>query len=250
MSEQRSPAGHVMTRVEPFELGDTVPVSRPASHPRSQAAQPVDAIPVQGRPSPADRFVDFLADRSRKGYLIKGLALAGVALLSGVLWSAGGGDTVTGTAMVSPEAPTFVYEEHAQIRDSDCAKHSYGSEVQPFFRKTPCQGMVRWLYATKAKDGSSVVVALAVVTMPSHQDAAALEKLTKTDGTGNVNHLILEGRNVPGGPKQFREAGYASAVEGANVLIAESEFYDYERRDVPVLQEVSRDALRLARAAS
>ncbi|SDM92703.1 hypothetical protein [Allokutzneria albata] len=231
-----------MTRVEPAEW-DTSPLTEAAPAPRPRAEAPVAEPPAQDPPSPADRLAGLVADRSRKGWLIKGGALAGVALLSGTLWSATD-RTVTGTASLPPDPPQLVYEEHVQVKDEDCAAHAY-DDTQKFFQKNPCKNMVRRLFATKAKDGAPVVVSLAVVEMHTPQAAAELEKLTSSNNTGNVNDLIRENHNVPGGPARFNEAGYASEVQGKKVLIAESEFYAYSRKDVDLLREVSKDTLRL-----
>ncbi|WP_168200747.1 hypothetical protein [Allokutzneria sp. NRRL B-24872] len=235
-----------MTRVEPE--WDTSPLAEPTPAPRPRAASPAEEPPAQ-RPSPpstADRVAALVADRSRRGWLIKGGVLAAVALLSGTLWSASDG-TVRGEAALPSDPPQLVYEEHVTVADKDCAAHAY-DDTQQFLRKTPCERMLRLLFATKAKDGSPVVVSLALVTMSNVNDATALETLTKSDKTGNVNDLIRENRNVPGGPAQFKDAGYASAVEGTTVLIAESDFYNHTRKDVDLLQEVSTDALRVGRA--
>ena len=231
-----------MTRVEPAEW-DTSPLTEAAPAPRPRAGAPVAEPPVRDQDSPADRLADLIADRSRKGWLIKGGVLAGVALLSGTLWSAAD-QTITGIASLPPNPPQLVYEEHATVVDDDCAAHAY-DDTKEFLQKNRCTRMTRRLFATKAKDGSPVAVSLAVVEMSSHEAAVELEKLTKSNHTGNVNDLIREGRNVPGGPAKFNEAGYASEVQDDKVLIAESEFYAYSRKDVDLLQEVSKDTLRL-----
>ncbi|GAA4026718.1 hypothetical protein GCM10022247_59480 [Allokutzneria multivorans] len=234
--------------MEPVEW-DTSPLTEPAPAPRRRPeAAKVAEPPAQGSdgPSASDRVAALVADRSRKGWLIKGGVLAAVALFSGTLWGASGG-TITGVATLPADPPQLVYEEHATVADKDCAAHAY-DDTQQFLRKTPCERMLRLLFATKAKDGSPVVVSLALVTMPTVNDATALEQLTKSDKTGNVNDLIRENRNVPGGPAQFKDAGYASSVEGTTVLIAESDFYNHTRKDVDLLQEVSTDALRVGRA--
>ncbi|MCP3797851.1 hypothetical protein NLX83_01120 [Allokutzneria sp. A3M-2-11 16] len=249
MSDLRSSDGQVMTRVEPAEW-DTSPLTEaaPAPRPRGEApvAEPPAQRPEQDRDSPADRLADLVADRSRKGWLIKGGVLAGVALLSGTLWSAAD-RTVTGLAELPSDPPQLVYEEHATHNTSDCAAHAY-DDTQKFFQKTPCKSLVRTLFATKAKDGAPVVVSLAVVTMFSSHDATELEKLTQSNNTGNVNDLVREGRNVPGGPPSLKDAGYASAVDGVTVLIAESDFYNHTRKDVDLLREVSKDTLLVGSA--
>jgi hypothetical protein len=50
---------------------------------------------------------------------------------------------------------------------------------------------------------------------------------------------------VPGGPAELSDAGYASARDGATVVVAEADFADPAVKDADALDLVSKAAMQL-----
>lgn len=185
------------------------------------------------------------------GWLLKGLGLVGVAVLSGLIWLTVHGGQRGGTP--SGQTPTAAQGafQFAPVRenanDSSCAEHSTG-QVRAFFGGTPCAELVRSLYTTTAPpDGGKVLVSVSVVQMPDAETAAKLKNLVDANGTGNVRDLVADGVvQVDGGPpKGVAGGGYASNLRGNQVTIVESTFFPGHAADDALLKRISTDALRL-----
>jgi hypothetical protein len=101
-----------------------------------------------------------------------------------------------------------------------CAVNSYG-DVRRFFEQTPCRSLDRMLFALGDGQGSTVVVSVAWVTMPSAGSAEQLRTLADTDGTGNVSPLA--GALVDAAGIRFTGHHYDSRRGGKLVVIAEAE---------------------------
>jgi hypothetical protein len=138
-------------------------------------------------------------------------------------------------------ALTFT-KHHGPVRARNCAEHSYG-RTHRFFTHTPCRWVSRTLYESSTPKGA-VVSSVSVVRMPSAAQAAALERITDTDGSGNVTDLVSDGINVPGGPHKIRGRGYASEVHGSTVTIVESGPVDGDPGNA-YLKRVSADAAKV-----
>ncbi|MFP5021730.1 hypothetical protein [Pseudonocardia phyllosphaerae] len=70
---------------------------------------------------------------------------------------------------------------------TDCAAVSYG-RARTFFRTHPCESVVRLL--VEVREGAArAYVAVAVVEMPTTDDAEAWQSLVDTHGTGNIREL-------------------------------------------------------------
>lgn len=98
---------------------------------------------------------------------------------------------------------------------TDCAALSYG-QVRTFFTTTPCDAVGRAVFEVR-EAGARVVVAVAVVDMPTVDGAVALKRLVDTPGTGNVRELRS--------PRGVRWTGhhYHSVRDGATVVNAQAE---------------------------
>lgn len=98
---------------------------------------------------------------------------------------------------------------------TDCAAVSYG-QVRTFFTTTPCDAVGRAVFEVR-EAGARVVVAVAVVDMPTVDGAVALKRLVDTPGTGNVRELRS--------PRGVRWTGqhYHSVRDGATVVNAQAE---------------------------
>ncbi|MBP2368071.1 hypothetical protein [Pseudonocardia parietis] len=98
---------------------------------------------------------------------------------------------------------------------TDCATVSYG-QVRAFFTATPCDAVGRALFEVR-EGGARVVVAVAVVDMPTVDGAVTMKRLVDSPGTGNVRELRS--------PRGVRWSGqhYHSARDEATVVNAQAE---------------------------
>jgi hypothetical protein len=104
-------------------------------------------------------------------------------------------------------------------RSAQCAANSFG-QVKTFFADKPCQSLQRELLALGDIQGNTIVVSIAWVQMPSAINAAELQRLADTDGTGSIN-LIRSGD--PGlDNARFDGRYYATRRSGSLVIIAET----------------------------
>lgn len=150
-----------------------------------------------------------------------------LALVSAALWAGSQPEVIAGRA--SPADPPAVtvrtlpgldLTARATRTDTDCAAHSYG-RVQAFMATNPCLSLRRALY-TGTESGQPVLVAVSAVEMASESDAADLQKLADTNGTGNVSDLLRDGVTVEGAPSRLRDASYASQRRGPVLVIVEA----------------------------
>ncbi len=174
-------------------------------------------------------------------------------MVAGLVWGlvrSGGGSGVTGTPEVVPEATDpltagqFSYEVVAgPTTATDCSANSYGDMVD-WFADRPCERVVRGLYVTEEGEARALV-SVVLVTMPDASLAQQLKAVTDTDGTGNINDLVRDGTaSLPRAPVVAR-GQYHSEVEGQEVTIVETEFFD-EHTDSELLHDISVDAAQLA----
>ena len=222
--------------------------------PSDTAQLPLDLFGVQAdpyqtehmppQPPPSRPPVD------RRTWLIRAGGLAGVAVVSGLVFLMFQPTVVGGTAEPTPgavaAAGTYTFSRIAgPAVDTDCAQHAY-SATQKFLQQHHCQGLTRSLYSTTV-NGQQAIVSVAVVTMSNAKDATDLQALTKQDNTGNVSDLITDGTPVPNGPtsKQMINGGFAAAVSGDNTTITLSAFEGADQNK-DLLRQISTDALRLA----
>jgi hypothetical protein len=210
--------------------------------------QPRGPRPRQEGQPPAKSAAD-----KRREYILKGLGLLLVAVVSGMLWwliqqgrTAPAPDPdATGTQQ---PAGKFTFARHPEIpkpvRDSNCVEHSY-RQVQTFFKGKNCTALIRELYTTTAS-GKKVYTSVSVVEMATPQDAATLKDLTEKEGTGNVSDLVRENKVKVSGLTNLSSGGFAAKVQDAHVVIVESDFEGGGKpTDEEVLDEISNDALRL-----
>jgi hypothetical protein len=192
-------------------------------------------------------------DKTRE-YVLKGLGLLLVAVVSGMLWwliqqggnSPSSDDTAsTGTAKPAGKY-TFAKDPavNGPLRDSNCEEHSY-LKVKAFFKTNKCTGMTRQLY-TSTVNGKTAYTSVSVVDMANAQDAQQLKALTEANETGNVSDLVRENKVKVPGLSNLSGGGFAAKVADSHVIIVESDFEGGSKNaDESVLDDVSTDALRL-----
>ncbi|ASO19379.1 hypothetical protein AHOG_08675 [Actinoalloteichus hoggarensis] len=233
------------------------PAPGPANGAPAGAGQPRQNRPAAaGRPrakgtEPKNKTVD---------YLLKGLGLVLVAVLSGTIYvlmqprpesdggtlSTGGGGQTSSAPSEPAEPLPYEFVEVPGARRGyegiDCVEHSYG-EVEDFLEENRCARLTQVLYTTR-HEGADVVVSLVTVSFPDEQTAEELNELTTRTGTGNINDLMREGVRAEGGPDSLHpNAGYHSERRGDTLIISESAFFD-KRSDKASLDEICREAVR------
>ncbi len=232
-------------RIPPIRPSDTAPLWR------SEIGQ-LDSLlnsPPPPRPSrpPA-------AALSRRGTLLKGLGLLGVAVVSGLVWlvvmpkGEPSGTPVTTSA--PPGEFTFAKSPDVPepLKDSNCAPHAYG-QTKVFLTETPCQQLTRGLYTTTTPDGLTVYTSVSVVRMKTVADAAKLKDLTSRDGTGNVNDLVKDGAVRVPNLTTLANGGFAAQQQERDVIIIESDSVKHgpdEASHNRLMKRISNDAFRLA----
>ncbi|WP_143231340.1 hypothetical protein [Actinosynnema sp. ALI-1.44] len=187
-------------------------------------------------------------------YVLKGLGLVLVAVVSGMLWwliqqsgnPSSSAQDPNGTAKPRTKYDFVKHEQIPQpLRDSNCASNSY-NDVKKFFEKNQCTQLTRELYVASV-DGRKAYVSVAVVRMPNAALAQELMHMTESDGTGNVNDLVREGRvKVPGLKSLSKNNGFANKLNGNDVVIVEADFEGGKKEDETKLDEIAKDALTKA----
>ncbi len=180
--------------------------------------------------------------------------LVAVAVLSGFVWSyiqhEGSSGDPTGSTGETQQQSAGKYEFTSKLDspqvDSNCGEHAYDA-TQQFLTEHPCEQLTRSVFTTTV-NGRTVYSSVSVVDFVDGQTAVDLQKLTESNGTGNVNDLVREGVIKVDGLKTLSaRGGYESQVQGGRITIVESD-YDPQSADGGTeeeLDDVSKDALRL-----
>lgn len=178
------------------------------------------------------------------GYLLKGVALVCIAVVSGLLWW-----------LVRHEPPQSVPQPLAQTGEfaftlvegpqvsTNCEQNSY-DETKTFFAGNPCKRLSRALYTTNS-GGAKALVSVVLVTMPDAASAQALKAVIDRDGTGNVSDLVKDGTaKIEGAPKIYK-GKYSSRVNGSEVTIVLADFFA-NHQDTALRERIALDAFRLS----
>ncbi|MGW5049987.1 hypothetical protein [Actinokineospora sp. NPDC004072] len=187
--------------------------------------------------------------------------LVAIAVISGVVWAYLQGDSPEPGPVTDPgpstEAPAgrFEFAAHPDMPepkvDTDCGENAYG-QVQRFLREHPCVDLTRALYTSKPPGQDETVYTwVAVVELPSEDQAQQLYDLAKTDNTGNVNDPLRADFVSIEGLRSLGKGGYYSQRNKAHVIIVESDWApsgDRTAQQDKFLTEVSADAVRLGLA--
>lgn len=229
---------------------------RPGHYPPPGPDQTTRIPPVQSRQVPArgPRPQPGGQRDKRREYLLKGLGLLLVAVVSGMLWwliqqggNAPDSSSTGSSGKNKPPAGKYAFAKSPDlagpVRDSNCVEHSY-RKVQNFFKTKNCTALIRELYSAPV-NGKTAYASVSVVIMPTAQDAQDLKSLTEQDDTGNVSDLVRD-KKVKVGSLSNLSNGFAARVQDATVTIVETN-YDTGSKDSDkqVLDDVANDALRL-----
>lgn len=183
------------------------------------------------------------------------LGLIAVAVISGVVWwyIQNEGRTGANTGYGGPTEQQHsegAYDFTAKLDeprvDGSCADHAYG-DTKNFFKREPCEGLTRSVFATKIED-RTIYASVSVVEMPDDAKADELRKLTDTDGSGNVSDLVRDKVvQLDGLTELSGGGGYDSAQRGKQVVIVEADYDPKASKggSEDELDKVCTDAIRL-----
>jgi hypothetical protein len=121
-------------------------------------------------------------------------------------------------------APAAVYAVQVSDVITDCASHAHGL-TKSSFKTQNCLKATRFL-ASGQVSGRPVLYVVSQIQMASTDAAASIKEVLDSNGTGNLNDLLLEGKTFPGAPAKMPDSGYASIQTGAAVVVAEAGFDD------------------------
>lgn len=219
--------------------------------PDNQSQRPDRPPPIQFRPDDQEP-----GSNPVFAWILRIVGLLGVAVVSGAVWWYIQNEGTPGTGADddggrTPQRSEGKYEFKAEIAtprvDRECQDHAYG-KTQDFFVANPCDRLTRSVFTTTADGDRTVYTSVSVVDFGSEELAVELQRLTKSDGTGNVSDLVKEKViSVDGLDGLSARGGYASQVQGGRITIVESD-YDPQSSDggsESELDDVSEDALRL-----
>ncbi|RCW39766.1 hypothetical protein DFQ14_11427 [Halopolyspora algeriensis] len=182
------------------------------------------------------------------GWLLRGLGLCAVSVVSGLLWLVIKPDASSnGVSENRDQASKGVYafEQYSREEGPHCQEFST-DEIAEYFSEHPCGHLTRALYTTALPNGERVLTSVVTALMPNEASAAQLEKLTTRNGTGNIEDLVSAGRPMPDDfPELDGDRGYASQQQGRLVVIGESAYFANPDHDDARLKKVTTDALRL-----
>ncbi|MFL6142134.1 MAG: hypothetical protein ACJ72N_09770 [Labedaea sp.] len=219
-----------------------------------------DTAPIRSRPDRAAP-VHFHAERPRRQqnsvlmWVLRGLGLVAVAVISGLVWWYVHDDGGGATAGVEPTSQqrtgqfefTPLPDAAQPRRESNCADHAYGG-VKTFFQTTPCEQLTRAIYSTTTPDGRKVYINVSVIRMANADQAGKLRQLADTNGTGNVNDLVRDNVvKIPPLRSLSGSDGYNAVQHDRNLIIVEADFDPAakrgdKKRDEELLDAISVDA--------
>jgi hypothetical protein len=244
-----TPAAHVeATVVQPqVPAPDAAAVEPQRPAPDATALQPqvpaADATVVQPRvPAPDPAFTPLalpapqqaprlIAPARRQpslrvlvaGAAVVAVLIAGAFALSRPASSEAGSTSPTPAAAPASPAPAGYA---VQVTDviTDCANHSYG-RTKRSFKARNCVTATRSL-ATGQVNGRQTLFVMSRIEMASVGAAASIKKILDSDGTGNLNDLLREGKSFAGAPGKMPSSGYASVQTGKVIVVTEAGFAD------------------------
>ncbi|MEV0702340.1 hypothetical protein AB0I53_31100 [Saccharopolyspora sp. NPDC050389] len=217
---------------------DPPPVVQPPQAHQPTSRQAPVAQP-QAQPEPPPRRV------TPTGWLLRGLGLVAISVLSGLIWLTIKPDSED-EAAPPPEVPRYEFVPiHREEAFQGCQSVST-SKIKNFFQKQECTHLTRALYSTKLPDGTRVLTSLVTVLMPDAGAAQQLNDLTTKDGTGNIRDLVDDGRDGTKGMPALDDDAYASGRQDRLVVIGDSAYFDKNTPNKdPALLDVTKEVLKL-----
>lgn len=222
--------------------GGQAPPHPPPGYPATNQQPPVGAPGPGGGPAPSGS-----PGITPGGWVLRGLGLFAVSLVSGLLWLAlgPGGDEEEAAPPEQPPTKHDFQPVHREEAFQGCKAVST-DRIQEFFGDVECEHLTRALYTTALPGGDRALTSVVTVLMPDEESARSLDELTTRDGTGNIRDLVDDGRAGTEDMPPLGDRAYGSERQGRLVVIGDSAYFDQETpaKD-PVLLEITRDALNL-----
>ncbi|WP_246868797.1 hypothetical protein [Saccharopolyspora sp. ASAGF58] len=220
--------------------------------PRPEPPRPEPPRPDAPRPQmhqPTSRQAAQVSQPRRitsASWLLRGLGLLVISVLSGLIWLMLKPDSGEEAAPPPPDLPRYQFTPiHREEAFQGCQNVST-AKIKSFFQKQECTHLTRALYSTTLPDGTRVLTSLVTVLMPDAATAQQLNDLTTKDGTGNIRDLVDDGRDGTKGMPALEDDAYASDRQFRLVVIGDSAYYDKNtpKKD-PALLDVTREVLKL-----
>jgi hypothetical protein len=198
---------------EPLTQRFSEPLAQPSPEPIPGLGAPSGAQPIRRTmPRPSART------------LIAGTAVVALLIAGGFALLGPGSSPGKPTPTSQGGSAPAVYAVKVTDVITDCANHSHG-RTQTLFESQNCVKATRFLASGQVR-GRPVLYVVSQIQMPSPDAAASVKQVLDSNGTGNLNDLLLEGKTFPGAPSKMPDSGYASIQTGAVVLVAEAGFDD------------------------
>ncbi|MEU6130026.1 hypothetical protein ABZ805_12730 [Saccharopolyspora sp. NPDC047091] len=248
---QQSAAQHNPGQHNPAQQNPAYP--GPQGGDINQRAYPSTSRQEAVRPEPAARAGGgLLAGTSitPSGWLLRGLVLFGVAVVSGLLWllikPSSGDDQAADPPAPAPQTQNPFHLELREEGQQGCANVSTG-RIKAFFNEHSCEHLTRALYTTDLPDGQRVLTSVVTVRLADAASAAQLNQLVTQDNTGNVMDLVSAGRDLPDDfPGLSSDVGYHSEQQDRLVVVGESGYFGKpDNFEDQQLTDVTKDAVRL-----
>ncbi len=178
------------------------------------------------------------------GWLLRGVVLFVISVLSGVLWlmlkPADKEDAAP------PDLPRYTFTPIRREEAFQGCQNVSTDSIKGFFAKQECEHLTRALYRTKLPDGTEVLTSLVTVLMPNAASAQQLNDLTTRDGTGNIRDLVDDERDGTENMPRLDDDAYASGGQDRLVVIGDSAYINKSTpKSDPALLDVTREALKL-----
>lgn len=220
---------------------------------QSPGTRQFDAVPAQ--PPPRQETPPGFAGGSGTGpgklsptgWLLRGLGLVAISVVSGLLWLA-----IKPAPEEPPEEPgqpelkyTFNQVMRVEGGVQGCQRLS-SDKIAEYFEEHECEHLSRALYSTLTPTGERVLTSVITVLMPDEQSAQQLNQLATQDNTGNVRDLVDDNNLGTEGLPRLNDKAYASDQQGRLVVIGDSAYYDKKTPEKdPQLVDITKEALKL-----
>lgn len=227
------------------------PASPPPGYQQSGYQHTAQQPPVQqppAQPPPPESGGQESSGASAAGWLLRGLGLVAVSVVSGLIWLAlkpDGPESDPGQAQQGPQTQHDFRLEGKDQRFEGCQEVST-EQIASYLSQHPCEHLTRALYTTTLPDGERVLTSVVTVRMQDAVSAKVLNDKTKADNTGNIKDLADDNETLPKSfPSLTGDRGYWSEQQDRLVVVGDSAYFSSPKREDPRLTDVTRDALQL-----
>ncbi|WP_344678828.1 hypothetical protein [Saccharopolyspora taberi] len=224
----------------PQSAGPPSQPPRPGPNPTARQAVP--------QPPPPARQPARSGGVTPMGWVLRGLGLCAIAVVSGLLWTALRPDAPEPVAQDPGPVTKYQFTPVKKEEAFQGCKNVSNAKIAQFFAAKECDHLTRALYTTTLPGGERVLTSVVTVLMPDVQSATELNELTTKNNTGNIKDLVDDGHQGKPRYPALDDDGYASQRQERLVVIGDSAYFDKPTSaNDPVLREVTKDALKLGK---